>query len=216
MDTVVAEPPDIFEHLEKFNQPQHIYIVGAGKNGAEFYKHIPKDAFTMAANGALAAGNNPEFYPYPWNVWAAFDLGVRDAPYYRMKIPDETVIVMGPALGSRTVKAGRRCDYHFPHAGTIRRGKLPLVFGSAFGGATIVGCMLAIGWFMGAAKFTFVGVDMKGDRHWDGTKAARGTGNWPQLTKLQHLVTTIRKRGGVLNSLSETALNVPVVMPGKE
>jgi len=211
-----TEAPNIFDHLESFNEPQHIYIVGAGENAAKFYKHIPKNAFTMAANGALAAGNNPEFYPYPWNVWAAFDLAVRNAPYYRMAIPLETKIVMGPALASRTRKAGMRCDYHFPHAGTIRKGKLPLVFGSAFGGATIVGCMLAIGWYLGAAKFTFVGVDMKGCRHWDGSKAARGTGNWPQRVKMQTLIDTMKKRGATFNSLTETSLNVPVVMPGRE
>ena len=208
--------PNIFDHLAEFGEPEHIYIVGAGANGAKFYKHIPESAFTMAANGAITAGNNPEFYPYPWTIWSAFDLGVMKAKYWNMRIPDETTIVMGPELATYAVIKGKRCNYWFPHPTTIRAPKNPLNCGGALGGATIVGCNLQIGWYLGATRFTFVGVDMTGGEHWDGSKAARGTGNWPQHVKMQYLINTMINRGATFNSLSKTALNIPIVDPGRE
>ena len=101
-------------------------------------------------------------------------------------------------------------DYFFNSGGGCPRTE-PITLRGLRGGATISCCALQLAWFLGADHITLVGVDMKGNRHYDGTVAATSDRIWTQRGRFQVYIDILRSRGARIDSLSETALNVPVV-----
>lgn len=215
-------PPNVFDCLDELGSPEHVYIIGGGEKGADAFKLIPEDAYTIAANSTLKAGANPDYYPRPWTIWSAFDVNGPYAKdnYWTHPVPQETKILMGKTLAAhygnpKTKKS--KATYYFEHSHSLRPGRRAIVDRYLLGGATIIGCNLQLAWFIGAYKFTFVAVDMSGQYHWNGTRASKRTGRWPQANRLEYLIRNLKQRGAIFNTLTPTALKgVPVVKPGKE
>lgn len=208
-------PPFVFDHLDKLGSPSHVYIIGGGPTGADAFGWIPEDGYTIAANSTLKACCDPNYYPWPWNIWSAFDVNgpLASDNYWKHPVPKETIVLMGKTLSKQYGKA----DYYFDHGQSMRPGRNPIALRLLQGGGTIIGCNIQLAWFLGAHKFTLVAVDMKGNLHWNGTIASRRTGNWPQGSRLSWLITALKRRGATFNTLTPTALKgIPLVKPGKE
>jgi hypothetical protein len=187
------------EHLEDFGSPGRIYVIGAGKNGFGHYRKLPQDIFTIAVNRML-------LYPRAWTIWMAFDFNSLKQDFWSAPKLPGTKFVLGTGL-ARQCKAA---DYFFNSGGGCPRTE-PITLRGLRGGATISCCALQLAWFLGADHITLVGVDMKGDRHFDGTRAAKSNHVWTQRGRFQVYIDILRSRGLQIDSLSETALNVPVV-----
>jgi hypothetical protein len=215
-------PRKLFDCLADFDEPGHVYIVGAGETGRSEhgFDRIPDGAFTIATNSTLHACDpsylkrkSLQIKPCIWSVWMCFDSNAPKDTYWPAPIPPETKVVIGRHLAEKH----RRPDLTFEHGPAIRPGRSPVIEqGFLKGGGTVVGCAIQFGWFIGAAHFTLVSVDMRGNRHWNGSKTfRRGRGDWPQKRRLQYLIDTLRRKGAIFDSLTSTALNVPVVKAGR-
>lgn len=187
------------EHLGDFGNPTRIYVVGAGRHGGGKYRKIPRGSFTIAVNRML-------LFPRVWTIWMAFDFNSLQQAYWGVAKPAGTKFVLGTGLARQCADA----DYFFNSGGGCPRTE-PLTLRGLRGGATISCCALQLAWFLGADHVTLVGVDMKGSKHYDGTRAAVSSSVWSQRRRFQVYVDIMCSRGLTIDSLSETALNVPVV-----
>jgi hypothetical protein len=188
------------QHLDDLGEPQRVYIVGAGSMGANFYSKIPKDAYTIAVNRMIA-------YPREWTVWMAFDINAPRQPWWNSKVPAGTTAILCANLAEKHPQ----CDYVFYSGRPLPCKGIPLSADGLRGGGTISACALQLAWFMGVDHITLVGVDMTGQYHYDGSKANSRPGRWMQCFRFQYLIDTMRSRGARIDSLSPTALKVPVV-----
>lgn len=194
-------PPDIFNHLDRFGSPSHVYVLGAGLLGAPHYDSIPEDAFTIATNCMMDYGR-------AWNVVMAFDYNSRNQAWWNAKLAEGTTFLLGEGLA----KMDPRAHYyfrHFAHAktykSTLARNK-PIT--SLPNGATISGAALMLAWLLGAEHITLVGCDFTGKFHYDGSNAFKYDELWPQKPHMENLIIGLQAKGVVIDSLSETSLRV--------
>ena len=195
--------PDVFERLHELGSPQHVYICGAGPNGRAAYDKIPADAYTMACNCLIE-------YPRTWTLWCAIDGFAREMSWWSAPVPRETKVLLSHGLVPYHENVDYSCDVKW----TVGQDWYPMK-SIMFNGATVVGVLTQLAFFMGVKHITYVGVDMKGSKHYDGSYAYPYPGPWHQLHRLSAIVKFLKKKIR-FDSLTPTLLAIPVVADNKE
>ena len=190
--------PDVFDCLPALGRPQHVYIVGAGPGGKGQYDKIPASAYTMAANCMVA-------YPRAWSLWMAVDGSASWQTWWNEPVQPPTKVILTEGL----VPKHPYCDYYVKAHWTVGAGWYP-IRGCLFNGATIIGMLLQLAYFMGVRHATLVGCDLQGGQHHDGSWAYPNNGRWHQADNLQTIINWMHAKGGLrVDTMSPTVLKVP-------
>jgi len=222
----LSKPPvsDVFTHLDR--KPfagKTVYIVGAGPSGTPGVKRIPPDGITIALNSAI-------LHKRVFTYWLVFDCAIRQYPWWNTLILDpSTRTVFGHTLVTEHHGTPQQLSGHIPiHFQFQFRPTMspqfqmelrtkspstPLIHGVLRGGASIAGASFQFAAWGGASKIVLCGVDMMGNKHFDGFVNNRmGTGEWPICKKLRWLVGGLKRFNKIETvSLTPTALNVEVI-----
>lgn len=215
---------DVFAYLKRRPLPETVYVVGSGPCSTAALGKVPADACCVALNSAIR-------HKRVFSHYMAFDIGIFGYSWWNsIEIPEETINVFGVTLvaamqGTAPLTSGRIVPtYSFrfrPLVNLQFKAELarhtrynPLVAGLLRGGISIAGCALQFAAWGGARRIVLVGVEMQGNRHFDGTANANmhATAKWGVLWKMDHLIQGLRQFHGIeVVSLNPTAISVPVV-----
>jgi hypothetical protein len=201
--------PDIFSALPEM--PRRVYIVGSGPNGAEPFKKIPEDAFTIALNSAVT-------FWRPWDWWMCFDHRVPDSDWWcDVKPSKRTKRLYGARLANRVwsdktmfprIEPDFLFRYHPGISGASFVPGQPLLVEGLLRGLTVCGCALQFAYYCGAEEAVLCGVDMNGQLHVGGhvNIDEKYLGVWPWAANLSRLCAHLKTQGMAVKTISETAL----------
>lgn len=206
---------DIFNHLDELNLTERIYIVAPGENGRDYYDLVDPDCFTIIVNKAC------EIPLKRRDMWM-----VADPTPYHAKVRGY-VDWFGPGLNecesigcfnSQTMlEYFDKCRYTHEWAPEIGTEFLEPIKNRIRGGLTISGMALQMAYWLGAKEIVMVGVDISGDKYFDGE--ARGVTPkkdlaWVRILPLMNeLIRWLESNGVKVYSLSNTALDVGRINP---
>jgi len=202
-----------------FTFPPEVYIIGTGPNGADHFAKAQTAQYVIACNKAITLEGIPK------NIWLCDDRTLPDKEWFRIyayyyinnpgRIQDPTPT---PVFSEGTLlEMYPRVPFYTRHmSGSMKRPHGPRK-GVLRGGASICGKALQLAYWKCAKRIVLVGVDMMHRAYHDdpdgqGCIAQMYTdGTWYQKERLDLHIKYIRGAGVEVVSLSETALNVPVV-----
>ena len=188
--------------------PRKVCIVAPGPNGRGHHERIPADFQVVAASKAvLIPGLRPAIWimthsDQPWFAEAnrCFQ-GVRLFSY-------------DAALHAASALEGTPDCYYFvpPHDSFLEPGRRHLQDGVIRYGGTVSACAIQFASIFGAAEILLCGVDLSGDRYFDGTVNANANhgDTWPAVKRLQPLLKHLMDDKGLsIATLSPTRLELP-------
>ena len=176
--------------------PPRVVILGTGPNGLPYHSQL--DGFIIGVNAAIEIR--------PLDIWIIGDPRVLEYSYVRepkhdarIKVFNHKVIADAPDLIP---------DYMFKPVLILGR---ELTRGACYSGVTNAGIAMQLAWQAGARELILCGLDLFGDKHFDGSdnphvRAAYGTGEWGQLRKMNILVRQLQAEGVNVKSVSPTAI----------
>lgn len=199
-----------------FRVKRTVYVLASGPNGTGHYGRIPEDAWVIAVNSAIhiqeahksiwlcADGTLPE---KQWFDKAALELIACNYELRDARLPTP-VFDGGVLLG-----AYPGVPYVFQHGRSLIKAPWGCERGVLRGGATISAQAVQLAYLMGSRKIILCGVDMRGDRYYDGTatdnnQISGDEQKWHARSAFNILVQWLLGEGVEIMSLSETALDV--------
>lgn len=213
----IIRDTDIFQHLDKLDLTERIYIVAPGKNGVKHYGKLDPDCFTIIVNKAC------EIPLARRDLWM-----VADPTVYNLK----RGIVPWFAEGVESCgeiacfDSGALLDYFKDVRYTHEWGPeitdefIEPIENRMLGGLTISGRALQMAYWLGAKEIILCGVDLSGSLYFDdtdrGTEAQKHTAWTRVLPIFQQLCDWLKEHGVKVSSLSETALDIPRSKPRKK
>ena len=210
-----TKPPaitDIFQRASKFNVTQTSYIVAPGVNGAEYYKQIPPEAFTVVVNKAINC-------PVEADLWLVADSECPKQGWWRDGYSNHGSKL---CLASTFNISGVESPYTFriPDPPVqISAGDGRIYPGELRTGGTITAMAIQLVAQLGAERIVLIGVDMHGDIYYDNTKNKmysdlRAGKDWESIVpRINSLIEHLSEQHVSVVSLSDTALNVKKVRP---
>jgi hypothetical protein len=204
----------------EFRAPNTVYILAPGWNGRLVFDKIPEDAFVITVNKGVTV---PAVQKH---IWLAEDMGMITLHPWFDKFAKDLIRfnngIMKPrptpvfGKGKMTERYPDVPYYYEPGTTLGYRPNWQPQPGVLRGGATIASKALQLAVHKGAKRVVLVGVDMKGRKYFDGTKSIStmidAGGKWWCLYKWDKLLGNVKRMGVEVVSLSETALDVPVVV----
>ena len=194
--------------------PSRVCIVASGPTAASTHRAIPADFHVVAVNkGVLLPGLRVD-------TWMMNQLTSDSLAYYAsasQAFPaGRRIFRLATAVATRAEHAGRS-DCHWFVAHQAAEEQLDPDHDRPVGtcirsGGTVTGCALQLAFMLGARDMRLCGVDMRGDRYFDGTRNDRDpkAGDWQHVRVLDRLIAQLRRDHGVtIRTLGETALGVP-------
>lgn len=194
--------------------PSRVCIVASGPTAATTHRAIPSDVHVIAVNkGVLLPGLRVD-------TWMMNQLTSDSLPYYaaasRAFPAGRRIFRLATAVATRAEHADRN-DCHWFLARQAPEEELDADHDRPVGtcirsGGTVTGCALQLAFILGARDILLCGVDMRGDRYFDGTRNDRDpkAGDWRHIRVLDRLIGQLRRDHGVtIRTLGETALDVP-------
>jgi hypothetical protein len=194
--------------------PRRVCIVASGPSAAATHLAIPPDFHVIALNKAvLLPGLRVD-------AWMMNQLTSDSLPYYaaasRAFPTGPRIFRLATAVAARAEHVGRG-DCHWFLARQAPEEQLDADRDRPAGtcirsGGTVTGCALQLAFALGANDILLCGVDMHGDRYFDGSRNDRDpkAGTWKHVRTLDRLIGQLRRDHGVtVRALGETALNVP-------
>lgn len=202
--------PDIF--TANIKVPGTVVIAGAGPSLSEGLDRVADGEYTIALNSAIN-------YPFPYNLWIAFDHRVVDYPWWAtMKLPKGCKVLFGSRLCNRLRRwpkeAKHRPDWYFsympPVDASCRKGDY-LRDGLLRGGMNVLGAALQFCYWQGVNRVLLTGCDQFGCGHWDSFKNPDPYGShklhWNTIHRLSDLIDEMRAKSGMsVHSLTDTAI----------
>ena len=199
---------DIFESNIREKMTETCYIVASGPNGADFHSRVPSDCFTIAVNGAIEADISPD-------LWMCADLNVRKTDYFAPAYEKHADIA---CFGTGLSTVYSKQAYTFNYGSMLCNSNSNEIAEFARGATSIAGQAVQAAHRLGAKRIILVGVDMAGIGYFDGSQAQDAVGdskNWKPCIKLFNaLIKWLGEQGCIVESLSETALDVEVIDHG--
>lgn len=184
--------------IDSLPTAKRAFIFGAGPNGVPFhYKHY--DGILIALNSTITI--RPDF-----NIWVCIDQTAFRYKWIKTRTSAKRV------FSAQLAKHVRGVDVVFNSDPTIHNVN-DLTGGLLHGGATVAGCAIQLAYWLGCERTTLIGVDMYGDKHWDGSIGApKHYGRvWSSVKQLKKVVRLVTARGMKVDTLSKTELSVPLV-----
>lgn len=208
--------------------PKTVYIVGTGPNGIPHYNEIPSDAYVVVLNKAITIPKTTDVHWHP-SMWMQFANGYfhYECPWFMEALDHDPTPRLFGTYPRNHLGIGDTCpcNYVFEYfpsynaADNIKYGwpDVPpgLVHGVLRTGGTIAGAALQYAAWFGAEMVWLCGIDMQGQKHYDGSMYYRGMdapapgkdGKWLDLPVLNRIILDCGSRMEI-RSLSPTALKV--------
>jgi len=200
-----------------FEFPRKVYVLGSGPKGNEHIGRINKGYFVIAVNQAI------DIEGVHKSIWLCADRTLPDKQWFRNAAdeliksnhPLDDVESPTPVFDSGyLLEQYPDVPYTFDHGRSITKPPYRPEPGVLRGGGTIACQAVQLAYWLGARRIILCGVDMMGDRYFDGghtdnlqTKFGK---TW-QATKWFNLVIyNLDRMGCKVSSLSETKLKVPI------
>ena len=187
------------------------YLAGVGSGLiAGLYDRIPREAFTLVVNRAVEI-------PVLFDLWMMMDILVDECPWYSrgLEFAADRLCVSQEFNDSKT--SGVEAPYTFEVAVKLRGPTESVPLGDGVtpgfirGGATTSAGAVQLLYQLGARKIVLCGVDMCGNKYYDGSEMPQVVDYWPIVqARFNALNQWIREQGVEVTSISETALDVPL------
>lgn len=189
--------------------PTTFFIVGSGPNLVHGLASLPfihrrdTGACTIAVNAAICVCT-PDY-------WLVSDINVRKYEWFTQKLSTAyergVTMIFGPQYPPGTG------DYTFTEGMCINYDRVALVPGKLCMGATVSGIAFQLAMQVGAKHIYLLGVDMFGRDHITGEKNPAGVneGAWNCVHRFNALIHLAQAQGVVVQSLTETKLDVKVI-----
>jgi len=219
--TIVLEPlpptqfVDVF--TSDFRLPPKVCIVAPGPNGREYYQKIPNDFYIIAVNKAVLI---PEVQA---DVWMLNHMTENVQRWYGEADAKFNGIRVFRYSASVTMPPSRVKEGYFFQTATMPSEQLNSSMPESIDGViraegSITGCAIQLAYNFGVSEILLCGVDMSGDRYWDGTiniQASHGN-TWPVSANVNSLIKWLAAEKGIkIFTLSPTKLEVPKYKPKK-
>lgn len=191
--------------------PERVFVVAPGLEGRDYYAQIKHGDTVIAVSRGVLAYPNPTYWLCS-DARLVYDRWFRDCQH-----GDEKMIfseVLRHWCRDREGEWIYYPDYTFSPDPVLSVLDLVPREGVLRCGATVSAQALQMAYWFGAKHVTFVGVDMRGRRYFDGTpgnyKDARDE-EWPGIVRFNLLIEWLQRMGMTIDSLSPTALRLKVV-----
>lgn len=150
-------------------QEDHVYVVGPGPNGQTHWHEIPSDSTVIFLNKAIELYHN-ESVRCKTAYWMVCETSViRTEWFTKYRDAYSQILIVGRAV--EQLGALYSHEYHkvFDYHGRGETDEIIDVVEHGLSiGTTIAGMGMQFGYHMGAKLITFCGIDMYGDKYWDG------------------------------------------------
>lgn len=194
---------DIFE--SGLNIGGEAYVVAPGYNGRDLYKYIDPMKFTIVVNKAIQC-------PVKADLWVACEPLTGRTQWFKDCIEDNKNIAC--FWSHYLYKEYPDIKYTYEFGPPLTRTSSELIPGVLRGRATASAQAVQLAYWLGAERITTVGIDIMGNKYFDGTDAgeARPETAWSWILPLFNpMIRWIEEQGVEIVSLSETALDLKVV-----
>jgi len=210
--------------------PNTVYILAPGYEGRKQYDRISDDAFVITVNKGFQIPNVHK------NLWLAEDVGLLSfQPWFadavrgviaernELMAPETTVVIDSGKMftlfpDARYVYNSTPSYLNFGRNIGDGTGPYEMIPGCLRGRATISSKAMQLAVKKGAKRIILCGVDMQGDKYFDGSITKSGhisggvaQGNWYFVPHFNKLVERLTMKGIDVVSLSPTALSVEVI-----
>jgi hypothetical protein len=203
---------NVFE--SDFRLPDQVCIVAPGSNGVGHYQEIPPGFIVIVVSKAVLI---PEVRPAIWMMnhvrqpW----YGDADGAFHGIRVFSRDAATLADQIA--TTQGSKNDRYYFtPPNEPLTLREFLSVDGCIRIGATVSACAVQFAYNFGAREIVLCGVDMSGDRYFDGTvnENPYHGDTWPAAARLNVLVKwLIAERGLRITTISPTKLDVPPFLP---
>jgi hypothetical protein len=194
---------DIFESGLMVND--EIVIVAPGYNGRDLYKYINPKKFTIVVNKAIEC-------PVHADLWMACEPLTGRTEWFKKTIGNKIDIAC--FWSHYLYKQYPDIKYTYEFGPPLTKTSSMCIPGVLRGRATVSAQALQLAYWLGATRIIILGIDLMGNKYFDNSDAgaARPETAWSWILPLFNpLIQWIKAQGIDVVSLSETALDVPVV-----
>jgi len=201
---------DILKSNVKF--PEKVCILGSGPKGKKFYDKIPKDYTVVAVNRAVLI---PSIKP---DIWIMNNLNSSNMAWFlkaNKNFKGLKIFRKDTSLNYGNAK------YYFDALSSsedqLSEKDFRPIDGKVRSKGTVAGCAIQIAYNLGAKEILLCGIDMSGDKYWDGTaNQAKHSSTWPTTKKLSFLINELNRRKNIkISTLSPTKLKIPTYLGDK-
>ena len=212
---VIIMPIDIFE--SGFRMPETVYVLASGPKGVEHYHEIPQDAFVITVNKGI------EIPKVNKAIWLCSD-GTLPRKDWFNKAATRLIAANHdlddrlnptPVFDSGVLLAKYpNVPYSFKHGGNLIKNPIGFEYGVLKGGATVSSQAIQLAFLLGAKHIRLCGVDMSGDKYFDGTDTYNGqtrlSDTWYSIAIFNVLLQLLKNEKCTVDSISPTALKFEV------
>lgn len=194
---------DIFNHFKDLKLTDEIYVIAPGELGASKYKKLNPHKFTIVVNKAIECPVNAD-------LWLACEPLTGRTEWFKEHIKENKDIAC--FWSHYLYEEYPDINYTYEFGPPLTKTSSECIWGLLRGRATVSAQAFQLAYHLGAKRIVLVGIDLKGNRYFDGSDAgqARPESAWEWILPLFNpLIRWVESKGVEVVTLSETALDVP-------